>query len=169
MNELLYFSASDLMVQVMYEREDNSLNYYTHRKLTFGERVIVEQYLLTNVAVKTEYYKKHPANFNYAGVSNTLVKELNQFHLKNTMNVLKKKDKAVDDQVKNLIEQSMENYYFEQIGCKLLEIREALKGPISEEDSEKHHWQLKELIDAYNLYAEKRISYDDIVPSELMM
>jgi len=169
MNELLYFSASDLMVQVMYERDNNSLNYYTHRKLTFGERVIVEQYLLTNVAVKTEYYKKQPANFNYAGINSTLVKELNQFHLKNTMKVLNKKDKELEGQVKNLIEQSMEKYYFDKIGSKLLEIREALKATISEDEMEKHHWQLRELVDAYNLYAEKRISYEDVIPSELMI
>jgi len=168
MNELLYFSASDLMVQVRYKQENNSLNYFTHRKLTFGERVIVEQYLLTNIAVKTDYYKKHPANFNYAGVNSTLVKDLNQFHLKNTMKVLNKKDKELEDEVKNLIEKSMEKYYFEKIGTKLLEIKELLKGQVSEEDMEKHHWQLKDLIDAYNLYTEKRIAYEDVVPSELL-
>ena len=76
MKELLYFSSSDLMVQVLYEKEGNSLNYFTHRKLSFGERVIVEQYLLTNIAVKTEYYKKQPANFNYGGISGQLVKRI---------------------------------------------------------------------------------------------
>lgn len=167
MNELLYFSASDLMVQVRYRQDNNSLNYFTHRKLTFGERVIVEQYLLTNIAVKTDYYKKHPANFNYAGVNSTLVKDLNQFHLKSTMKVLNKKDQELEDEVKNLIEKSMEKYYFEKIGYKLLQIKELLKEPGSEEEMGKHHWQLKELIDAYNLYTEKRIAYEDVVPSEL--
>lgn len=168
MNELLYFSASDLMVQVRYKQESNSLNYFTHRKLTFGERVIVEQYLLTNVAVKTDYYKKHPANFNYAGINSTLVRDLNQFHLKKTMNVLNKKDKELEDEVKNLIEKSMEKYYFEKIGTKLLEIKELLKGHVSDGEMEKHHWQLKDLIDAYNLYTEKRIAYEDVVPTELL-
>ena len=77
------------MVQVSYKKEANSLNYYSHRKLSFGERVIVEQYLLTNIAVKTEYYKKYPALFNYLGINSKLTKDLNEFHLKNTIKTLK--------------------------------------------------------------------------------
>src|SRR3990172_7360706 len=107
MRELLYFSSSDLMIQVSYKKDVNSIHYFSHRELSFGERVIVEQYLLTNIAVKTEYYKKHPAMLNYIGVNSQLVKELNQFHLKNTMNTLKEKESKVKSSVKSLIDQSM--------------------------------------------------------------
>jgi len=115
MKELLYFSSTDLMVEVSYKKESNSVTYSSHRELSFGERVIVEQYLLTNIAVKTEYYKKHPSLFNYVGINNKLTKDLNQFHLKNTIKTLKEKDTEVADSVKKLINKSMASYYFERI------------------------------------------------------
>ena len=168
MKELLYFSSSDLMIQVQYQQEDNSLLYYSHRKLTFGERVIVEQYLLTNIAVKTDYYKKHPAILNYLGINNQLVKELNQFHLKNTIKNLKEKEQDVDDSVKNLIDRSMLNYYFEQIGNVILELRKIIKDPLPSDEFMSYKTQLEELIDAYNLYSENKVSYRDVLPDELI-
>ncbi len=164
MKELLYFSSSDLMIQVQYLQEENSLHYYSHRKLTFGERVIVEQYLLTNIAVKTDYYKKHPANLNYLGINNQLSKELNQFHLKNTIKDLKEKEKNVDSSVKTLIEQSMMNYYFEQIGNVILELRNVIQDHISDNEFEIYRNQLEELIEAYNVYADRKVTYKDVLP-----
>ena len=79
MKELLYFSFADMMVKVEYNKDANSLRYASHRKVTFGERVIVEQYLLTNIAVKTDYYKKQPALFIYLGIDAQLVKEMRVF------------------------------------------------------------------------------------------
>ncbi len=168
MKELLYFSSSDLMIQVQYLQEENSLHYYSHRKLTFGERVIVEQYLLTNIAVKTDYYKKHPANLNYLGINNQLSKELNQFHLKNTIKDLKEKEKNVDSSVKTLIEQSMMNYYFEQIGNVILELRNVIQDHISDNEFEIYRNQLEELIEAYNVYADRKVTYKDVLPKELI-
>ncbi|MBN1352439.1 hypothetical protein JXJ21_23780, partial [candidate division KSB1 bacterium] len=81
MKELLYFSFSDLLVRVEYSQEANSLKYSSHRDMKFGERVIVEQYLLSNFALKTEYYNRQPALFIYLGVDKKLVKDLNLFHL----------------------------------------------------------------------------------------
>jgi len=167
MKELLYFSSSDLMVQVLYEKADNTLNYFTHRKLSFGERVIIEQYLLTNIAVKTEYYKKHPANFNYSGINNRLLKELNQFHLKNTMKTLKKKEKNVDESVKDLIGGSMETYYFEKIGSTILEIREIAEDPFRRSELDGYGNRLQKLIEAYNINSDKHVSVHEIVPSDL--
>ena len=167
MKELLYFSSTDLMVQVSYKKEANSLNYSSHRKLSFGERVIVEQYLLTNIAVKTEYYKKHPAIFNYLGINSKLTKDLNQFHLKNTIKTLKEKDTEVADSVKKLINKSMASYYFERIGNTILEVREAVKEPLYNKNMEIYENKLKQLVDAYNVHAADKITYQNVVPEEL--
>lgn len=167
MKELLYFSSSDLMIQVSYESDLNSLHYFSHRALSFGERVIVEQYLLTNVAVKTEYYKKHPAMLNYNGIDSKLVKELNQFHLKNTIDVLKEKEKEVKGSVKKLIDQSMSNYYFEQIGNTILDLRDNLDDCPSDEILSSYSGKLQQLLDAYNVYADKKVTFDEIVPDDL--
>ena len=167
MKELLYFSSSDLMIQVAYLKKENALHYFSHRKLTFGERVIVEQYLLTNIAVKTEYYKKHPANLNYLGINSKLVKDLNQFHLKNTMSNLRDKEQEVSSSVRNLIDQSMANYYFEQIGNTILEIRKIIDEPISEHEIATYKNRLQELVTAYNAHNKVKVTCKEVVPREL--
>ncbi len=167
MKELLYFSSTDLMVEVSYKKESNSVTYSSHRELSFGERVIVEQYLLTNIAVKTEYYKKHPALFHYVGINNKLIKDLNQFHLKNTIKTLKEKDTKVADSVKKLINKSMASYYFERIGNTILEIREAVKEPFYNENMAIYESKLKQLVDAYNVHSADKVTYQNVVPEEL--
>lgn len=144
------------------------MHYYSHRNLTFGERVIVEQYLLTNIAVKTDYYKKSPAILNYLGLDKKLIKELNQFHLKNTIKNLKDKDQDVDNSVKDLIDRSMLNYYFEQIGNVILEIRNIIKDPSPHNQINDYKDQLEKLIQAYNLYSERKVTYQDVLPKELI-
>lgn len=177
MKELLYFSSSDLMTQVRYKQETNSLLYTSHRKLTFGERVIVEQYLLTNIAVKTDYYKKHPATLNYQGVKHELIKELNQFHLKNTLkNVkdkeqdLENKEQDAEDSIKSLIGRSMSNYYFEQIGNIILELRNVARDSVAENDKNLNGFKvrLEKLIEAYNTHSGKNVTYRQVIPKELI-
>lgn len=63
MNELFYFTFADLMIRVEYNADANTLRYASHRKITFDERVLVEQYLLSTVALKTDYYKKTAGTF----------------------------------------------------------------------------------------------------------
>lgn len=167
MKELLYFSSTDLMVQVSYKKEANSLDYSSHRKLSFGERVIVEQYLLTNIAVKTEYYKRHPALFNYIGINSKLAKDLNQFHLKNSIKTLKEKDSEVVDSVKKLINKSMATYYFERIGTTIMEIREAVKEPLYNKNMTIYESKLKQLVEAYNIHSVDKVTYQNVVPKEL--
>jgi len=167
MTELLYFSSSDLMIQVRYEEEGNAINYHSHRELSFGERVVVEQYLLTNIALKTAYYRKCPALLNYVGINSRLVKDLNQFHLKNTVKSLKEKEREVRSSVRSLIDQSMTSYYFEQIGNTILQIRAAVNGPLRKLDIFEYGNRLKELIDAYNAHAESHVTFDDVMPLEL--
>lgn len=168
MKELLYFSFSDLMVRVEYCKEANSLRYSSHRKITYGERVIVEQYLLTNVAVKTDYYKRYPALLIYLGINNKLVKDLNLFHLKNTLKVLNEKDKNVQGSVKSLIDQSMSSYYFDQIGDTILEIRKLIGQPYADDELKKVRDKLEELVEAYNVYSEQKVSFEKVVPKELL-
>ncbi len=167
MKELLYFSSSDLMIQVSYKEEVNAINYFSHRALSFGERVVVEQYLLTNIAIKTEYYKRHPAVLNYHGINSQLVKDLNQWHLKNTLSSLKEKEKEVTNSVQTLIDSSMTSYYFEQIGNTILEMRSAGGSRLRKEEIFEYGNKLKELIAAYNTHAGSRVSLEDVIPEEL--
>ena len=167
MKELLYFSFADLMVRVEFNKEANSLRYASHRKITFGERVIVEQYLLTNIALKTEYYKRQPALFIYLGVDKQLVKDLNLFHLKNTLKTLVDKEKNVKTTVNNLINQSMLNFYFEKIGDTILAIREAIEHNKPDSVLKELKQSLEELVDAYNLYTDEKINMQKVLPSEL--
>ena len=166
MRELLYFSSSDLMIQVSYKKDLNSIHYFSHRELSFGERVVVEQYLLTNIAVKTEYYKRHPAMLNYIGVNSRLVKELNQFHLKNTISTVKEKERDVENSVKDLISQSMSSYYFEQIGDILLQMKENA-STMDDEELTILARRLAELVEAYNEYSESKVTIETLVPNEL--
>lgn len=168
MKELLYFSFADLMVRVDYNKDANSLRYSSHRKISFGERVIVEQYLLTNIALKTHYYKRQPALFIYLGVNTQLVKELKLFHLKNTLKTLVDKEKDVKASVNNLINQSMLNFYFEKIGDTILTIRQEVESEVIDDDLLLEHKQkLEELVDAYNLYSDEKINVQKVLPTEL--
>jgi hypothetical protein len=170
MKELLYFSFADLMARVEYHQEANSLRYATHRKMAHGERVVVEQYILTNIALKTEYYKKQPAMFIYIGLDAQLVKELNLFHLKNTLKTLVEKEKDVKSSVDGLINQSMQNYYFEQIGDAILDVRREIKNADAggaDERLDQLKIKMEELIKAYNAYSDQKITINEIIPSEL--
>lgn len=167
MKELLYFSFSDLLIRVEYNKEANSLKYSSHRKIKFGERIIIEQYLLSNLALKTEYYNRYPALFIYLGVDRRLEKDLNLFHLKNTLKSLVAHEKEVKEKINDLISNSMMNYYFEQIGDEILALRKEINGACRQQSIIESKTKMKELIKAYNLYAEKRISMIDILPDEL--
>jgi hypothetical protein len=168
MKELLYFSFADLMVRVEYNHDANSLRYSSHRKVSFGERVIIEQYLLTNIALKTDYYKKQPALFIYLGVDSQLVKDLNRFHLKSTLKTLVDKEKDVKASVNDLINQSMLNFYFEKIGDMILSIRHEVEcNPENDDILREYKRRLEELVDAYNLYAEEKINVQKVIPEEL--
>jgi hypothetical protein len=170
MKELLYFSFADLMVRVEYHQEANSLRYSTHRNMTFGERVIVEQYLLTTTALKTEYYRRQPALFIYLGTDAQLIKELDSFHLKNTLKDLIEKEKDIKASVSDLISQSMQSYYFEQIGDTILDIRREVENDDRDRSGARLHllrMKMEELVKAYNLYSEQKITMEEIIPTEL--
>jgi hypothetical protein len=182
MKELIYFSFADLMASIEYHQEANSLRYATHRKMTFTERVIVEQYLLAEFAPKTEYYKRQPAHFAYWGTDKQLTKALEAFYLKNTSRELEEKE--VNDSVSGLISQSMQNYYFEQIGDMILEARREManvEAGFADEQRGRPRFsfenvnasrgrrkvKLEELVKAYNAYTDEKITISEIIPAEL--
>jgi hypothetical protein len=167
MKELLYFAFSDLMVQVEYSKEANSLKYSSHRELTSGERVIVEQYILTNIAMKTDYYRKRPSLFIYLGVDTKLVKELNLYHLKNTLQEVVGKENEVKQKVQELINSSMVSYYFDKIGDQILKLREVMSSAENRDQLAGCLKELAELVDAYNLYADRKITLDEVLPADL--
>ena len=167
MNELFYFSFADLMVRAEYNPEANSLRYASHRKITFDERVLLEQYLLNHHAVKTDYYKKEPSFFIYLGKEPQLVKELDLFRLKSTLHNLVEKEKEVKASVNDLIQNSMQNYYFEQIGEALLAMRQEVAGGISRERALPMRRKLEHLVEAYNAHAERKTSVTEVIPADL--
>jgi hypothetical protein len=170
MKELFYFSFADLMARVEYHQEANTLRYATHRKIAYSERVIVEQYLLTNFAQKTEYYKRQPALFVYLGTDAQLTKDLDAFHLKNTLRELVEKEKDVKDSVSGLINQSMQNYYFERIGDTILDARREIadvETGLADERLGMLKMKMEELVKAYNVYTDQKITINEVIPSEL--
>jgi hypothetical protein len=164
MNELFYFAFADLMVRIEYDKQANSLRYASHRIMTSGERMVVEQYLLTSIAAKkTDYYKRQPARFSYLGVETQLVKNLNNFYFRATP----EKEMDVTASVEGLINQSMQNYYFEQIGDAILAMRQELRNGAPPARVASFRRKMEELVEAYNHYAEQKISVAAIIPSEL--
>lgn len=182
MKELFYFSFAEVMARIEYHRATNSLRYATHRKMACNERVIIEQYLLAEFALKTEYYKRQPSSFIYQGTDQQLIKALNSFHLKSISRELEAKE--VNDSVSDLISRSLQNYYFEQIGEVILEARREMAGgepsPAEQErgrprfaaekvnDSQSSRKvKLEELVKAYNAHADQKITANQIIPTEL--
>jgi hypothetical protein len=163
MNELFYFAFADVMVRIEYDKEANSLRYASHRRMTSGERMIIEQYVLTSIAAKTEYYKRQPSRFIYLGVETPLVKNLNNFHYRATP----EKEMNVTASVEGLINQSMQNYYFEQIGDAIVAMRQELRNGAAPSRVASFRRKMEELVEAYNHYAEQKISVAEVIPAEL--
>jgi len=167
MKELLYFSFSDLLVKVEYNKEANSLKYLVHREININERIMVEQYILSHFALKTEYYRRRPALFMYLGVEKKLFRDLNLLHLKNTLKSLLDRDKKIKEQVKKLINQSLSNYYFEQIGDAILALRQEVNTNCRAEFIDESRDKMAKLVEAYNLYSDRKVKLEEIIPQEL--
>ena len=169
MKELFYFASLDLLARVEYRQADNSLRYATHRNIAVQEQIMVEQYLLATFARKTEYHRRQPAFFVYLGKEARLTKILDKFRSQNAEAEPSESEKIVDDSVSDLISQSMQNYYFEQIGETLLEARReksAFRGGAKERRGQRKA-KLEQLVKAYNAYADQEVAIDEIIPAEL--
>ncbi len=164
MNELFYFAFADLMVRIEYNKEANALRYASHRGMTSGERMVIEQYVLTSIAAtRTDYYKRQPSRFTYLGVETQLIKNLDNFYFRATP----AKEMDVMASVEDLINQSMQNYYFEQIGDAIVAMRQELRKGAAPARVTSFRRKMEELVEAYNHYAEQKISVAEVIPSEL--
>jgi hypothetical protein len=163
MNELFYFAFADLMTRIEYDKESNALRYASHRGMTAGERMVIEQYVLTSITAKTDYYKRQPSRFIYLGVETQLVKSLNKFYFRATP----EKEMDVTASVEGLINQSMQNYYFEQIGDAIVAMRQELSNGTAPARVVPLRRKMEELVEAYNHYTEQKISVAEVIPSEL--
>lgn len=163
MKELFYFSQSDLMIQVQYGQDSTNLSYSSHREITEGERKFIEHYIRNKV-----YSDNEEPQLSYAGIDEELAKDLNEYHAKNSLKTLHEQHEKIDGTVKNLIKESMSNYYFEQIGNKLIEIRTMFKESATDEELHSLKNDLAELVYAYNIYADRKVSFQDVMPKELM-
>lgn len=164
LRELLYFPFCDLMVQFSYQKQSNCLKYCTHKEMAFEERVIIEQYLLFNIALQTDYYNSTPAIFSYWGVGESLQRDYDCYTLKQALIAKKERESAV----KLLIAGSFEDYYFKQIWKAILILRRNLKkDPPDQWKIEKVKGWILKSIQAYDLYSKKEIRWKDIIPSDL--
>ncbi len=101
------------------------------------------------------------------GINDELAKDLNEYHSKNNLRSLHEGHEKVDGAVEGLIKESMANYYFDQIGNKLIEVRGMIQegSGVSELNLEKKN--LAELVYAYNIYADQKVDFEKILPKEL--
>ena len=155
------------MVEVTYKKIRNSIKYASHREMLFRERFGVEHYLVSNLAVKMGYYKSQPTMLKYTGVDTSLLRELSHVHSIDTPPSINSTETQVEDAVEALIDQSLSNYYFEQIGNMLLKIRGLAGSSEQRMLMNEYAEKLRELVDAYNRHTENKVSLDEIVPEEL--
>lgn len=177
MKELYYFSKSDVMIQVQYSSQAQSLRYASHRQLTDDERATIEKYLLKNV-VSEPMTEWGSTSLDYLGIDYKLINSLNQFHsvkpseqsqattpTKNPFKTFVNKD--IDKSVDTLINTSMSNYYFEKIGNTILEARRELEQAADEARLSEYRTMLEELVEAYNQYTIRKVEPKDVLPAEL--
>lgn len=162
MNELIYFQFADLIVRLEYIQDTNSLRYASHRKLIQYERVIIEQYLLAEYAPKTDYYKKHPSFLVHTGPDEKLIKDFNLYKIRGKIKKLDDENAKAVSFANSLISESMKSYYFERIGDVLLEIKQAA----DEDAAIIVRSKLDELVQAYNVYADKKITAAELVKND---
>lgn len=167
MKELLYFAFADLMVRVESDETKNTLQYATHRKMTFAERTLIEQYLLTKVAPKLKYYAEgKTSQFSYLGVDEKLLRDLNLFQIKNALQTRTNSEEASEAAVQQLIHQAMSSYYGEKIGEKLIELRELDAQSRASFEIRDFKDELRELVLAYNEHSDKKIDIETLLPTD---
>jgi mevalonate kinase len=156
------------MIKVEYIKEANSLRYASHRKMENNERVIAEQYIMVKVAPKTDFYHKHPSKFVYLGTDERLKKKLANFHQEIKLTSSARKEREMTAAVNNLINDSMRNYYTEKIGELIMSARSELKdGRQYQSKLANLRQQMNDLLNAYNIYSDQKVTLNEIIPTEL--
>ncbi len=170
MKELFYFSMTKLLVEVDYIQDNNTIQYSTHRDIGLEEKRIIEEYILSKFAIKTDYYSMSPSNLKYAGKQTSLKRKLDIMRLRNVLKFMSVREKEAKEKVDELINSSLSNYYFEQIGDTILEIRKQLVNNTNQTvfTIEKSKNEIEELIKAYNNYSGKQISLEKVIPKDLI-
>jgi len=168
MIELFYFSSLGLMIKVEYVKEANSLRYASHRKMEHRERSMAEQYIMAKVAPKADYHLNRSSRLVYLGTDKQLKKRLASFHQKNELKLSLRKEKEITASVNRLINLSMRNYYTEKIGELIMSARREMKNGWQYDSNPANlKQQMSDLLNAYNIYADHKVTLDDIIPSEL--
>ena len=166
MDELFYFPTFDLLIKIVYASEANSIRYATHRAVKTNEKKVVERYILQEIAPRTDYYDRHPSLLLYMGVDVSLKKDLKTYQVKDTIKTIIDRKHNIDQKVQDLISSSLSNYYFERLGDKLLQLRQAMEN---HDDSGLFQSTLKEiraLLNAYNQNSGQEIDIRTILPPE---
>ena len=167
MTELFYVSGLDLMVKVEYAKRANSLRYASHRALELDEKVMTEQFIRVRIAPKFGAGNQS-ATLVYLGVDVRLKQRVARLHEKNDMDSLNNNEKEISAAVNSLIHESMRNYYTEQIGALILSARIDLRdGRRNDSKRAGLRQQMSELLSAYNVYADHKVTLNEIIPSEL--
>lgn len=168
MDDLFYFPKFDVLTKITYAADVNSLRYASHRKVTSEEKKVIERYILQEIAPKTDYYKKSPSLLLYMGVDASLKKELKIYQVKDTIkNILVRKEE-IDIQVRAVISSALSEYYFERLGDRLLELREAVEEKKSGETIEKLLKDVAALLEAYNQNSGRKVAIESVLPKEVI-
>jgi len=168
MERFFYFISSDLMVRVSYNAQMNSLRYISHREMEIAEKIAVEHYILAQVGPSTGYCDRSPSLLVYVGVDQDLIKELRFHQLKSTVDKVIVEKLEIDAKVQNLIHTSLSNYYFEQIGEEIMSLRKEIEGG-SKKQFGNIITKIVELVDAYNLHSNQKVTVEEVIPEELRL
>lgn len=163
MNELIYFSTSDVMIKAQYREKRQSVRYFSHRGLTPDEREAIESYILNQIDAAQAEKGREIKSLHYLGVDDDLSLHLRRVHQQKQQKVQLQKEESMDQAIQDLIARSMASYYFEQIGYVLIELRRAEASAEYALCADGYTESLKKLVDAYNLYTDKKVTLEQVL------
>lgn len=156
MTKLYYFDTLDIMAKVEYIEDTNSIRYATHKRMMFQNRLCVEQYILTAIAPTTRYYRESPSFLVYMGADMKLAEYYVKYKAQGMVDITAERVQEINNSVKNLIAVSMREYYSEQIGDVIAKMKANADG----DDLRLLRNQLADLVLAYNMHSEKKITIE---------
>ena len=165
MDKLYYFAPLALMLRIWHNSDHNSIHFSSHRLLSEKEIRRVEQYIMDKVLPSLD----HPMmtrDLIYKGQDESLREELRFYRLQGTIREVISKKQIVDDQVRDLINRSLSNYYFEKLGEKLICLRRALNQNARDHHIDQLIKDVQILLEAYNVNSGQRLELDQILPRE---
>lgn len=170
MKDIYYFSSIDLLVRICQSQGKRIIHFTTHRPAVESELQTVEAF----IAKKFDLCQANSSEDDeavyllYLGVEQGLQNENRYQHLQSTINKVVNKKQIIDQQVEDLINQSLSNYYFEKLGEKLIVLRRAINQNATAHHIEKMIGEIRLLLDAYNYHAGQDLSLSQILPREAL-